>query len=63
MMNFRMSCAQLVAPISAANGGSGLRMIVLTRSPSRNGRLTITAMPRSRASGRMRFSTSRSSTL
>ena len=57
------TCAQLARPISAAHAGSGDARAAGSDAPCRNGRLTITAMPRSRASGRMRASTSRSRTL
>ena len=47
-MNLRTICAQLLQPISVAQPGSGWRCSFFVSSPSRNGRLTMTAMPRSR---------------
>ena len=62
-MNFSATCAQLSQSISAAQAGRRWRASCRSSAPSRNGRLTMTAMPRSCASGRMRCSTSRSSRL
>ena len=59
--NFSSTCAQLVAPISAAQAGKGRSRSRRSRPPPPKGRLMITAMPRSAASGRMRRSASRSS--
>ena len=49
--NFRNSCAQLAQSYSAAQAGSGCRPSARNRRPPWNGRLTITAMPRSAARG------------
>jgi hypothetical protein len=54
--NLRKNCAQLVQSMSAAKGGSGRPLAREKRRPRPNGRFTITAMPRSRAAGRMRSS-------
>ena len=52
------------APDLGRPGGQSVaRQACRNSSPRRKGRLTITAMPRSRARGRMRCSTSRSGTL
>src|SRR5262249_1616124 len=62
-MNLSRSCGHPEQPISAAKGGSGFLSNFWISSPRRNGRLQITAAPRSRASGRSRLSASRSRTL
>src|SRR5262249_9711498 len=62
-MNFKRSCGQLAQSISAAQAGKGERANFRISSPRRKGRLTMTATPRSRASGRIRSSASRSRTL
>jgi hypothetical protein len=59
-MNFKMNWAQLEAPILSAQPGSATPSNRRISAFWRNGRLTITAMPRSRASGRSRSSGSRS---
>src|SRR5207244_4408503 len=59
-MNFKMNWAQLEAPISSTQPGSATHWNRRISAFWRNGRLTITAMPRSRASGRSRSSGSRS---
>ena len=54
--NFSSTCAQLVQPISAAQSGSGLPRRPRSRPPPPNGMLTMTATPRSAASGSRRCS-------
>ncbi len=62
-MNFSSTCGQLVQSISPAQAGRGARSTRRIRSPRWNGRLQITAILRSIASGRIRCSTSRSTAL
>jgi tripartite-type tricarboxylate transporter receptor subunit TctC len=59
--NFSSTCAQLVQPISPAQAGSGLSRRRRSRPPPPKGMLTITATPRSAASGSRRCSASRAS--
>ncbi len=58
--NFRKNCDHAAQPISAAHSGSGLPRTRSNRSPVRNGRLMITALPRARAAGSSFSSASRS---
>jgi len=58
--NFRKNCDHAVQPISPAQSGSGFPATRWNRSPVRNGRLMITALPRAAAAGSSRRSASRS---
>jgi hypothetical protein len=59
--NFSSTWAQLVQPMSPAQAGSGLSRRRRSRPPPPKGMLTITATPRSAASGSRRCSASRAS--
>src|SRR5438309_4895295 len=59
-IHLRKNCAQLWQPNAAVHAGSAWPRTRWKSPPSENGRFTRTAMPRSRASGRMRRSASRS---
>lgn len=62
-MNLRNNWAQLAQSISAAQAGNGRPRTARNRLPPWNGRLMMTAMPRSAASGSSRASASRSAML
>jgi cardiolipin synthase len=62
-MNLRKNCAQLAQSNSATHSGSGLPRTCENSEALAKGRLMMTAMPRSCASGNRRFSASRSAML
>ena len=52
-MNLSRNCGQVAAPVSRAHSGRGFRSSRRMRAPWRNGRLAMTAMPRSLAKGKI----------